>query len=342
MKQELPMFYTVEQACKKTGYSSGTIYYKIAQIPKELRGSYIQKIDGYNGRKQTHICEHQVNIWAAEHQQKILKKEPPIVLNEYKREGEVKEPSDKKLLTFKDEKLGSIRALEIEGEPWFVGKDVAKSLGYERADNAIRNHVEEEDKLMHQISALGQTRKMTIINESGLYALILSSKLPTAKQFKRWVTSEVLPSIRKHGGYLQGQEEMSAEELLSRALLFAQSKIEDKEKQIQEMEPKVKYLESITGSGLTMKATTLAKFFGMSAVEFNKLLNEKKVQYKTDGIWQLYRQYQNLGYALLVTGVNRNGKTYQNLEWTQEGKQFITALLARYGIYPVSSGLRLA
>lgn len=102
---------------------------------------------------------------------------------------------------FKNPQFGAIRTTEKDGEPWFVGKDVAEALGYERADNAIRKHVDEEDKLMHQISASGQKRNMTIINESGLYSLILSSKLPSAKQFKHWVTSEVLPSIRKSGGY---------------------------------------------------------------------------------------------------------------------------------------------
>lgn len=102
---------------------------------------------------------------------------------------------------FKKEQFGSIRTTVQSGEPWFVGKDVAEALGYERADNAIRKHVDEEDKLMHQISASGQKRNMTIINESGLYSLILSSKLPSAKAFKRWITSEVLPSIRKSGGY---------------------------------------------------------------------------------------------------------------------------------------------
>ena len=101
-----------------------------------------------------------------------------------------------------DESLGEVRTMVINDEPWFVGKDVSSVLGYERADNAIRSHVEEEDKLMHQISASGQRRQMTIINESGLYALILSSKLPQAKEFKRWVTSEVLPQIRKTGGYI--------------------------------------------------------------------------------------------------------------------------------------------
>ena len=94
-----------------------------------------------------------------------------------------------------------VRTIIKDGEPWFIGKDVADILGYERTDNAIRSHVDDEDKLTHRISASGQSRNMKIINESGLYSLILSSKLPTAKQFKRWVTSDVLPSIRKTGGY---------------------------------------------------------------------------------------------------------------------------------------------
>lgn len=105
------------------------------------------------------------------------------------------------LQTFSNSEFGNIRTLTIDFEPWFVGKDIADALGYERTDNALRRHVDNEDKLMHQISASGQNRNMIIINESGLYSLILSSKLPNAKKFKRWVTSEVLPAIRKTGSY---------------------------------------------------------------------------------------------------------------------------------------------
>ena len=105
------------------------------------------------------------------------------------------------LQIFNSPDFGQIRTIQQNGEPWFVGKDVAKILGYERADNAIRNHVDDEDKLMHQISASGQNREMYIINESGLYSLILSSKMHKAKEFKRWVTSEVIPAIRKTGKY---------------------------------------------------------------------------------------------------------------------------------------------
>lgn len=110
-----------------------------------------------------------------------------------------------------------IRTLLINNEPYFIGKDVANILGYERADNAIRNHVDNKDKLMHQIDASGQKRNMILINESGLYSLILSSKLPTAKKFKRWVTSEVLPAIRKTGRYQVPSDPMSALRLMFEA-----------------------------------------------------------------------------------------------------------------------------
>lgn len=105
------------------------------------------------------------------------------------------------LQTFSNSEFGAIRTLSIDNAPWFVGRDVAIALGYNRSDNALRRHVEDEDKLTHRISASGQNRNMVVINESGLYSLILSSKLPNAKKFKRWVTSEVLPAIRKTGFY---------------------------------------------------------------------------------------------------------------------------------------------
>jgi len=109
------------------------------------------------------------------------------------------------LQVFKNEELGQVRTVTIDGEPWFVGKDVAEVLGYNDTDKAIRNHVDDEDKLTRQFGGSGQSRNMTIINESGLYSLILSSKLPSAKKFKHWVTREVLPSIRKTGAYRNSQ-----------------------------------------------------------------------------------------------------------------------------------------
>lgn len=105
--------------------------------------------------------------------------------------------------------------MEVDGQPWFIGKDVAESLGYKDIKKAVRMHVEEEDKGGADLSTPGGKQKTVIINESGLYSLIMSSKLPTAKQFKRWVTSEVLPSVRKNGGYIAGQEELTEAELMA-------------------------------------------------------------------------------------------------------------------------------
>ena len=134
------------------------------------------------------------------------------------------------LQIFKNDEFGEIRTVEISGEPWFVGKDVAEILGYTNPNEAIQDHVDDDEKLNSKMLSsvkidLGQ-RGGWLINESGLYSLILSSKLPNAKAFKKWVTSEVLPSIRKHGGYISGQAEMSPEELMARALQVAQKTLE--------------------------------------------------------------------------------------------------------------------
>lgn len=136
--------------------------------------------------------------------------------------------------TFNHPEFGNLRCIEIDGEPWFVGKDVAMALGYAKTENAIARHVDKEDKTLTPFQGGCSTgiQKMTIINESGLYSLILSSKLESAKRFKRWVTSEVLPCIRKHGGYIVGQENMPKEVLLAHAVLESQKIIEENTREI--------------------------------------------------------------------------------------------------------------
>ena len=133
---------------------------------------------------------------------------------------------------YKNAEFGEIRTMDINGEPWFVGKDVAEALGYSNARKAVLVHVDAEDKGVTKWDTLGGTQQMTIINESGLYSLILSSKLPSAKEFKHWVTSEVLPSIRKNGAYIRNQENMTPAEIVARGLIAAQKIIESKEKEI--------------------------------------------------------------------------------------------------------------
>ena len=131
--------------------------------------------------------------------------------------------------------FGELRTVEIDGEPWFVGKDVAAALGYTNSRDAIATHVFADDKGVESIDTLGGRQKMTIINESGLYALVFGSRLKIAKEFKHWVTSEVLPSIRKNGAYIRNQENMTPAEIVARGLIAAQKIIEERDKEIAQL-----------------------------------------------------------------------------------------------------------
>lgn len=182
---------------------------------------------------------------------------------------------------FENPEFGEIRALEIDNEPWFVGKDVATALGYERGTKAVQDHVDLEDKRAVPIQdSTGRMQNTPIINESGLYSLILSSKLPSAKRFRRWVTSEVLPSIRKTGGYIQGQEALTDEELLERALIIAQRKIEEKDQQLKKARPKILFANAVAVSDGTISIADLAKLLYQNGVKIGQnrlfeLLREK-------------------------------------------------------------------
>lgn len=205
-----------------------------------------------------------------------------------------------KIQIFKNEQFGEVRVIEQNGEPWFVGKDVTGILGYQNASKALTDHVDEEDKLNNEsLSSLGQ-RGGWIINESGLYSLILSSKLPQAKQFKRWVTSEVLPSIRKHGGYINGQENMTDEELLSKALLMAQSKIEERNKQIERMKPKEIFADAVATSKTSILIGELAKILKQNGVEI--------------GQNRLFAWLRNNGYLIRRKGTDYNMPTQSAME----------------------------
>ena len=152
------------------------------------------------------------------------------------------------VITFNNEEFGSVRCMSIDNEPWFVGKDVAVALKYSNASKAVMVHVDPEDKntVVAPYSQNGKTvGKLMLINESGLYSLILHSKLPSAKKFKHWVTSTVLPSIRKNGGYIQNQENLSETEILANAVLVAQKVIEEKNQKILQMTPKADFYDTL-------------------------------------------------------------------------------------------------
>lgn len=163
------------------------------------------------------------------------------------------------ILIFSNNEFGNIRTTLINGEPYFVGKDVAEILGYVDTNKAIAMHVDTEDKLNDKTaSSLGQ-RGGWLINESGLYSLILSSKLENAKRFKRWVTSEVLPSIRKNGGYIYNQDKLTTEQILANAIKVAERVIADKDKLIEEMTPKAIFADAVSCSDNTILIGDLAK-----------------------------------------------------------------------------------
>lgn len=242
---------------------------------------------------------------------------------------------------FENEQFGKVRAINIDGESWFVGKDVAEALGYNDTDQALRRHVDKEDKLTRNFNGSGQNRKMTTINESGLYSLVLSSKLPTAKAFKRWITSEVIPSIRKTGGYIMGQEEMSDIELLSRAMLVAQNQIAQRDSRIAEMEPVVDFAQRCLLAEGAVTTTSIAKNYGFSATKLNQLLKGLGVQYKVGNQWVLYSQYQDCGYTeTRRTPIQKkNGETVLVSEtlWTPKGIEFIDQMLQTVNVKKVSA-----
>ncbi len=252
------------------------------------------------------------------------------------------------LQIFENKEFGKIRTVEINSEPYFVGKDVADILGYQNGSRDIQRHVDAEDRQNYQNGTFESNRGMTVINESGLYSLILSSKLPTAKKFKRWVTSEVLPSIRSHGMY--ATEELLANPDIAIAA-FQALKVEREQRQllqfecnkqkqiIGELKPKADYTDIILQSKSLVTVTQIAKDYGMSGTALNEMLHRYGVQYKQSGQWLLYSKYHNNGFthSETVTITHSDGRTgtVMNTKWTQKGRLFIYNLLKSYGFLPV-------
>lgn len=197
------------------------------------------------------------------------------------------------LQIFKNPEFGEIRTVEVNNEPWFVGKDVASVLGYSNPQKAIRDHVEDEDKGVNEMFTPGGKQQLPIINESGLYSLILSSKLPNAKQFKRWVTSEVLPTIRKHGAYITPEtlqeailnpdmmiqlcQQLKAEQDKNAALKVVNSRL-TVDNQI--MQPKADYFDELVERNLNTGIRETAKLLGIGQKEFVAFLQDKKYLYR--------------------------------------------------------------
>lgn len=248
---------------------------------------------------------------------------------------------------FKHEEFGQVRALMIDDEPWFIGKDVAIALGYSNASKAVSTHIDDEDKTFVMLDMadsqngnvpIGKT-KTAMINESGLYSLIMSSKLPSAKKFKRWVTSEVLPSIRKTGSYSVNTDPMLAlpQDYSSalRALADEHDARMKLEAKVEEDAPKVDYHDRVLDTKDSYPVGLIAKEFGKSARWMNKYLAEKGIQYKQSGRWILYQDYADFGYAKYNTVLYEDSKGKEHsamyMKWTQLGRKFIHQLMTDDG-----------
>ena len=184
------------------------------------------------------------------------------------------------LITFENMEFGKLTVMEKDGEFFFIGKEVAEKLGYSNTRDALVRHVDIADKADVVFHDGMQRRSMVSINESGLYSLILSSKLPQAKEFKKWITTEVLPSIRKNGGYIKNQEKMSNEEILANAVLLANHLIAEKEKIIEDLEPKAKYFDELVNNNLLTNFRNTAKELHIPQKVFIQFLLEKELIYR--------------------------------------------------------------
>ena len=253
------------------------------------------------------------------------------------------------LQIFKNEQFGQVRMVEIEGQPWLVGKDVAEILGYAKPLDAISRHVDEDDSVKYGLTDnLGRTQNTIIINESGLYSLILSSKLPQAKEFKRWVTGEVLPSIRKHGMYATDQllndpdlaiaafQALKAERTKNKELEVQNSKLQS---ELDEMKPKADYVDVMLANKGLISTTAIAKNYGESAKKFNLRLKDLGIIFKQGKVWLPYAKYHTKGYVHIephpITHKNGTPDVSLHTKWTVKGHFFLYEILKDNGILPL-------
>lgn len=216
------------------------------------------------------------------------------------------------LQVFNSDEFGTIRIKTIDGEPWFVAKDVADKLGYAQTSNMMKR-IDEEDSKSSILD--GMNMKSSLINESGLYSAIIGSKLDSAKRFKHWVTSEVLPSIRKNGGYIANQENLTPEQIVANALIVAQNIISQKDKQIEDMRPKADFFDAVADSKTAIPMDKVAKILGFKDFGRNNLfafLREAGMLNK----WNVpYQKYVDCGwFRVIEQKYTKNGEEHISIK----------------------------
>ena len=256
------------------------------------------------------------------------------------------------LKIFESTEFGEVRTVELDGEPWFIAADVCRALEIGNSRQALTRLDEDEKNTVILNDGIPGNPNMTIINEAGLYALVLSSRKPEAKSFKRWVTHEVLPTIRQHGAYMTGatlERALNEPDFLislatklkaereARKALEVENKVKDQ--QIAELKPKASYYDLILQCSGLLSVTEIAKDYGLSAKALNKMLHDLGVQFNQSGVWFLYSKYQSCGYTQTKTqnyskpDGTQGARTH--MYWTQKGRLFLYDLLKRRGVLPM-------
>lgn len=264
---------------------------------------------------------------------------------------------------FSNEKFGQVRTIMQGGEPWFVAADVCRALELDQVSNAVRKLDDDEKTL---ISIKGITNgagnpNVTAVSEPGLYSLVLGSRKPEAKNFKRWITHEVIPTIRKTGGYVKNSEvfiqnylpfaddttkqlfrlTLDVVDKQNKQIVDQQKEIAEKSSVIEEMMPKASYYDLVLSSPDLTPVRIIAKDFGLSAQRLNAILKDQKVQYRQGHTWVLYNKYADKGFAQTKTYTYPATKDRSvnhikiNTFWTQKGRLFIYRLLKDMGILPI-------
>lgn len=244
---------------------------------------------------------------------------------------------------FENQEFGKVRVIQKDGQPWWVLSDVCKALGLTNPSKVVQRLDEDERLKVDPNLELGSRSNMplTLISESGLYAVILRSDKPQARAFRKWITAEVLPAIRQHGAYITPEtlERMQVDNAFAAELLHRLSKEHAKVgalmAYVDKLQAKAQYYDAVLQSDRTVPATLIAKDYGMTTIAFNKLLHALGVQYRIGPQWFLYKEHAGKGYTVTKTYYyTYQTKVSTHTEWTMKGRAFIYALLAWYGILP--------
>lgn len=256
------------------------------------------------------------------------------------------------LQVFNKEEFGEVRTAVVNNEPMFCLTDVCRALEISNVGN-VKNRLNEKGIHTVDTPTNGGLQKMVYVSESNLYKVIFQSRKESAERFTDWVSYEVLPSIRKNGGYLANQENLTPEQIVANALVVAQKIIAERDEQIKnlessvrdmdrvicEMTPKVDYVDRILSSVECVTVSQIAQDYGMSAKRFNKILQNARIQHRIGEQWILYAEHQGKGYVKTKTHdfEKPNGMygTKQLTVWTQKGRMFLYEELKKHGVLPM-------